>query len=529
MTGPPPQDLSAAARTRPRWASPVLVPLLILVGTGLVGLDFGPHWDEDNAWLKPLQRSFEVGAPLPGKYNYPTFGYWLTLLAAVPEIVSAKLQGIDVSEHVISTIYGQPFRLRLRLLFLLVSSLGVLWTYRLVLRWRGSPMEALLTACLLAFSWEVSYHTRWVAPDGLLMQFGALTMLGCVAAVREPNGRRWLWLAALAAGLGCGSKYPGGILLAPLFVAYLMVVAPELRARRFGRPLLLGAGLLALFVATFVATTPGSLFEYDAFKRDLDYEMVHYREAGHGVYTIEPGWEHLERMLVYFGGHVLSPYEPIAWALAGLAVLGLFAIARERFMLFVLVACFPVLYVYYMSTMVVSAIRNVLVIAPFLALFAGRGVAFVVQVARPQFLRGAVMGAAAAVMVGHALFNAHAAERTLNRSLDRSLAELGAHIAAEKGSTFALSPQIESGLSAASLLPGLGNVTAEGDASATHLAILGLECGLAYGTWVVGPIDLITFGPREINFRYYPTAWSYEQRILVMPMETARLVGLADQ
>ena len=48
-----------------------------------------------------------------------------------------------------------------------------MWLYRLVLTWRGSRIEALLAASLLALSWEVSYHTRWVAPDGLLMQFSA--------------------------------------------------------------------------------------------------------------------------------------------------------------------------------------------------------------------------------------------------------------------------------------------------------------------------------------------------------------------
>ncbi len=513
---------------RRRWASPVLIPLLILVGTGLFALDFGPHWDEDNAWLKPLQRSFEIGAPLPGKYNYPTFGYWLTLLAAIPEVIWAKVQGVDVSEHVIATIYEQPFRLRMRAIFLLVSSLGVVWLYRLVLSWRGSRVEALLAASLLALSWEVSYHTRWVAPDGLLMQFGALTLMACVAAVHESGGRRWLWLAAVAAGLGCGSKYPGGLLLAPTLVAYGVVVLPDLRERRWISAAGLLAGLLVAFAAAFVVATPGSVFEYEEFRRDIDYERMHYGEGGHGVYTLEAGWPHLQRMLGYLGGQLLSPFDLVAWALAGLALLGLYAIARERVMLLVLVACFPVLYVAYMSTMIVGMMRNVLVISPFLALFAARGIAYLVEVARPRVLRGAVIGATAAILAGHAMYNAQAAERTRNRSLDRSLTELAAHIEDESGAVFALSPAVGEGLDRMNLLAGSGDTTSEGDPRATHLAILGMECGRAYETWVVGPIDLMTFGPREINFLYYPTAWSYDQRILVMPMETARLVGLAE-
>ena len=68
--------------------APLLLPFAILLSAGFYALDFGRHWDEDPMWLKPLERSLREGAPLPGRYNYPAFGYWLTALAAVPEASS---------------------------------------------------------------------------------------------------------------------------------------------------------------------------------------------------------------------------------------------------------------------------------------------------------------------------------------------------------------------------------------------------------------------------------------------------------
>ena len=109
-------------RLRATWKqlgfhSPALVVLLWLLGTGLYALDFGPHWDEESAWLEPLERSIRQGVLLPGRYNYPSFGYWLTLLATVPDVIGALLAEDDVREHLAAKIYEPSFTLRLRALF----------------------------------------------------------------------------------------------------------------------------------------------------------------------------------------------------------------------------------------------------------------------------------------------------------------------------------------------------------------------------------------------------------------------------
>ena len=58
---------------------PVLLPLLILVWTGLIGVDFGYHWDENWAQLHPVRQSVATGSLLPNFYIYPSVNYWLNL------------------------------------------------------------------------------------------------------------------------------------------------------------------------------------------------------------------------------------------------------------------------------------------------------------------------------------------------------------------------------------------------------------------------------------------------------------------
>lgn len=162
--------------------APVLLPLAVLIGTGLWGLDFGLHWDERVWQIGPVKTMIRTGILLPGYYTYPSFDYWLIGCLTLPDMLIAWMLGPAATERVLSIVDSPAYLLRLRAVFLLISSLGVVWVYLTMLRLRGSTLEAMLAACLLALSWEVAYHLRWVATDGVLMQFGALTLLLSVMA-----------------------------------------------------------------------------------------------------------------------------------------------------------------------------------------------------------------------------------------------------------------------------------------------------------------------------------------------------------
>jgi hypothetical protein len=87
--------LSLAGHSLP-WSwrlLPVLVPLAIFVGTGLRGLDFGQPWDERHFQIDPMTTVIRTGRPLPGYYGYPSFDYWISAAAVIPDAIVEARRG----------------------------------------------------------------------------------------------------------------------------------------------------------------------------------------------------------------------------------------------------------------------------------------------------------------------------------------------------------------------------------------------------------------------------------------------------
>ena len=212
--------LEQIQRALPRAAA--LGVFLLLVLTGLWGIDFGRHWDEKTQFDLVIS-SLKSGVFLPGWYKYPSVTYWLTLVGLFRYLILALSHaGGDwhiIQEHLLSVADTPAYHLQVRAVFLIVSALAVLWTYWQVVAQGRSKWEGGLAAAFLGLSWEVAYHARWIAPDTVLMQFGALALLLSTWAVRHPGETRWIRWAAGAAGLACGTKYPGGLLLLPVLIA----------------------------------------------------------------------------------------------------------------------------------------------------------------------------------------------------------------------------------------------------------------------------------------------------------------------
>ena len=59
------------------------------------------------------------------------------------------------------------------------------------------PLEAALASLLLLSSWEIAYHARWVAPDGLMMSAAAFAILLMARSLNAPDPKWWLRAAAL--------------------------------------------------------------------------------------------------------------------------------------------------------------------------------------------------------------------------------------------------------------------------------------------------------------------------------------------
>lgn len=525
--------LSLAGRSLPRsWRLlPVLLPLAIFVGTGLRGLDFGQHWDERHYQIDPMATVIRTGRPLPGYYGYPSLDYWISAGALIPDAIVEAARGPGARERLLDRINTHGFLLRLRVVYLVICALTVLWIYLLVIGWRNSIPEALLAATTLATSWEVAYHSRWIATDGVLMQFGALTMLLVMSSRRRSSPGPWLLLAAVTAGLGAGTKYPGALLLTPVLIGGWLAWRPRHRPAVVLAGL---AGLAGVAFVTFVASTPALVLRPGDVVDGMVTEIRHYG-YGHYGHTVHPGLGHLLRMGLYLGTALFSWYGPIAMLLGALCLVGTWSLRKDAPTAALLLS-FPAVYVLYFSSQRAMVVRNLLVVAPFLAILAAHGAAALWQrlnaegeaVARSRAARAA--GAAlAALLTGAVLVDAawlwHAATTIRERHSDRFVREALTYVGAHAATTFYLSPRVAThfALIGAHALP---NVTAGPD-DAEHVMFYAHEGVRHYQDWRANRLRLTErwFGPYEVNFNVYPNWWG-DDRIVVMSMAKAKHLGL---
>jgi hypothetical protein len=509
---------------------PVLLPLFILVGSGIRGLDYGIHMDEGPWQIGPVKTMLRSAILLPQYYAYPSFDYWVIGGALIPDIFAAWPD----KARVVEAVESHAYLLRVRAVFLVITSLSVLWVYLAVLHWRQSWVEALLASAFLAFSWEVAYHLRWIASDGMLMQFGALTLLCTLRSWLKGDKRSWLQLAAVAAGLGCGSKYPGGLLLVPVLVAgYLTWDGKSYRT-----VIWLFAQVVIIFAGVYLVTTPGTVLQPMEFRNDVLSELAVYSSGSAGALTIAPGFEHAWLMFIYFSSILFSHYVPIAVLGFALCIIGGYALVMESRKTAALFLCFPVLYLLYFSMQRIMLVRNLLVVTPFFAILAARGAVSVWEYLK--FSRGAVTlglelnlfrACFALLIIASLVVNGawllYAAETIVARHTDRFAREAAAYVAAERAERFFLSPRVRLHLGRLGFVE-FPNVVDDPN-HAQQVVFYASEAVKSWMDWPGNRLPLIKtwFGPYEVNFDMYRAwTWRGDDRIIVMPIAEAKDIGL---
>jgi 4-amino-4-deoxy-L-arabinose transferase-like glycosyltransferase len=524
--------LKELRRVRVRaWAgkwSPLLVLLLVLIGTGLRGINFGLHWDERPWQIGPTKHMVSRGTPFPGYYNYPSFNYWVNLAVLAPHAVGAA-KAESPKQHLLQVLDSPEYLLRLRMVYLGFTSLTLVWLYLLALRLGGSRWQAFFAAATLGGSWEVAYHLRWVATDGVLMQFAALTVLLAVSALQSRQ-ERLLLAAAVTAGLGFATKYPGGLLVLPVSAAALLLSWRRPPWARLFALIKVGA----VFALVFVAVTPASLFRTAEVMRAVMYEMQHYA-TGHGGHTVPRGWGHAWHLLMYYSTTFLSPYLVVALPAFGLAITGAWHLLRREPRSGAVVLLFPMLYLLYFSTQQAMVVRNLLCVAPFLALAAARGGWVVGEWLQERKARSSAQpivkvapiawaAFAALALVANGVWLVTSAESIRARGSDRFIREAAHFIHSHPGTTFQLSPRVTRDLALLGSLPQNVRTTAEDADSVVLYAREGVK------RWHDWPANRPTtprvwFGPREVNFNAYPGWWG-EDRVLVIHRSVADRIGL---
>ncbi|HEY5090840.1 MAG TPA: glycosyltransferase family 39 protein, partial [Polyangia bacterium] len=263
---------------------PVLAIFSLFVVTGIRGIDFGYHWDEGFAQIKPVQDMVSTGLLLPRASGYPGFSKFLTLLPAVPVGIKTAIQKKGdprlVQAAMLAVVNGPSFLLNVRQVYVVFSALAIIWVWGAALALRRPWWEAAVAAAGVGLSWEYAYHARWVATDCPLVQFSALTlfMLALYFRARRPS---WLYAAAVAAGFATGAKYQGLVLLLPV----LLAGALTLPVRPLRGQVIRAVALTAVAFFASVIASPQTVFDPFANWEEL-LRISKYYATGHWGHTV---------------------------------------------------------------------------------------------------------------------------------------------------------------------------------------------------------------------------------------------------
>lgn len=531
---------------------PLLVWTALFIWTGYQGIRFGDHWDEVLI-VNSVAKSAKSGQFLPDRYHYSSAMYDVSVGvlvgmahraepgALVQYVPQKRLQDYEAEaprfrERLEGVARSRDYLINLRRTFVWITASTALWIYLALLVLRRSWLEALLGAAVVFSSWEVSYHSRWVAPDCGMMAFGALCLVGCLATLRSDRPRRWLLLAAVAAGIACGFKYTAGLMLLPVLFAWGETA--DLRSRRGWYWLLM---VLGGFLGTFLVTTPGALLDPFRFVHDVSYEMRHYTETvGPQMHPhlVEPGRDHAIRMIQYLGFVVLGPYRWTAVIGFVLAVIGGIHTARKNPVSALILLVPPTLYVAYMAEMEIMVARNMLLVVPFLCILVGQGTSAIagwmrerpILAHRPAWFRriafGTIYAVVAAGLVAGSGWNIHAAETIATAQRVNREEQLARMLENQPDVRYCVSPAIRAQLDRVRGSEALPNA----EAPCTHDASLAIFYGadvrdtFRYRLNRPNRVKPVPPGPYDVNLDYY--LWLKDpNRILIGPVDIALASG----
>lgn len=503
----------------------VLISLLLLfvfvLWNGIVGVDFGHHWDE-HLFTTAVTRTLKTGVPLPKMYTYPSLCYHFALITLLPDFIHAKLNK-DVSkdkfESLIAFSQSYSFSLRLRIIFFIISSLSLFWVYGLVLIWRKSRSEALLSAALLGLSWEFIYHARFAMTDAITMQFGALTIFCLFLYLKSKSAKFLLRLAAVMAGLTFGSKYHGIAIIIPVILAIYLY--PK-NTKKIGSLFYESFIVLLFFISTYLITTPGTILDPFKFLTYVWSTGIQNKEIGLWGYSTSSQLEYLLLIMRYFSFAVFSKYSIISSIFFSMSLVGLIVMFKEEKKTAILFIIFPIALLTYMSSLKVMIVRNFLILFPFFTILASRGCLYLYTKIKHRSLPRLLFSLFIALLL---LINASwLVKSTLsikNRKTTNYINRLVTFVDKHPSTQFLISERIT------------GELETFDNKKRPNVVLehsKGVKAAIFYSSEIDDWRKFLAnrhdytwtwFGPYEINYNYYPTwvpAWGVNDRIVVMPI-----------
>jgi hypothetical protein len=540
----------SSGRERVRAWAAIAALFLFAWGVGLRGLDFGKHWDE---WyhVHGLKAAIQDLSLLTHEYTYNgvyfDLGYVMVLPHALHHASAVKAE-IDVTpkrpldfadypsiaalqKDLQARIAAPSYLLEARVLFMTLSLLGVLFTFLLVrVLAPERPGAAVAAGALVALSWEVGYHARFVAVDALMLALSAACFWQLARFALAPDAasaRKALMRASLIGGVALGCKATGVFFAVPIAaVAFARAGRPTRPTARLWATTMLDDAMVSalVFSLAFFVTTPGALLEPVRFYGAIAFENLNYREGVNRGYNVAGFWDALTSSLRWLFVAAPSPFSAIGQTASIIAVIGAVAAWRRERRLAIGGGAFVVVYTAFLATGTQLIVRNSLVLVPLLG--AAFGIGFSTAWAwggRP--LRGALAVGGAFALVANGAWAVYAAESIRNTTKVSVLKAVADHMIAERGDWLvspdlrgALGERIDAAYACEAVdVPGEDKVLAF--AADTHKY-----------NWQANRTDLIdrVWSSLEVNYHYYPNwrARHWKHRVVEMSAAHAAVVKM---
>jgi len=395
------------------------------VVVGCLGVDYGGHWDEwyHFAGLKSCVDNL-TWFPQRQIYNsvYFLIGLPFVLARAVPfmpriidEAISHRNHAVDISQApaikeaqqaIDGYLDSLEYKLHVRCAFVCITAFAILWVYLTVRRLQPRHnWAAVAAAALVALSWEIGYHARWIAVDDVIVPFVALAIYACCRAWRAADPiamRRWAGLAAAAAAGAWAGKTTAIFVLLPVLG---LVLRPGLRGsdRRWT-----AARIVGVYFATAFVLSPSAFLDPLRYVATMAAERHNYNDVGLMYAYFVPTWrERFARTCAWLFLVVPSPSIVLSAVLASIMGVGIWTWVRRDRVALIWAVCLAGFLVF-ITTMGQLIVRNSLFVVPFLAVSLGVGLARLDR-RGPGWLRRAAWGIVLVAFAWNGWWGVHAA------------------------------------------------------------------------------------------------------------------------
>jgi 4-amino-4-deoxy-L-arabinose transferase-like glycosyltransferase len=332
------------------------------------GLPYTWHIDEPQV-LHTALRILKTGDYNPHFFHYPTLIiYFQTLnailcyfhaighqlLSSLTEIVTNSDAGwCGTISHPVFYEWGR----RLTVIF---GTLSVGIVYVICSRFYSSLSTALLAALFLACNLAHLYLSRWITVDVPTAFFVLATAFSSIFLMLKGEKKHYI-ITGLLAGLSVSAKYN-------TFPVIILALLGHILNKKKNN--LFSPHVFFFFVTIplgFMLGCPYAFGDLRAFLNDAGWDVYHYKNYGEKI-TIA------QQLIFYY-----QAFCEDRWALGGGGGVGTFTLYSSflgmisgffiNWRLHLLLLSFPLAYVWYMSTMQIIFMRNMVAVNAFLCIF----------------------------------------------------------------------------------------------------------------------------------------------------------------